>query len=252
MKRFTDTAIWQKNWFMELTPAEKLAWFYIKDQCDNVGVWEPNTRLAEFIIGSQLDWDKFQKKCNENIYVMDNGKWWLVDFCRFQHPDLDPDSASRPIQSYIKELKKHELWDRFIGYPKGTDTLSIGYRVQVREREQVRVKEREEEETPVSRKNTPKRVPDLRLGECQNILLTSDEYQRLCDEHTKELVDEAVHLMSLWKEEKGKRVKNDNLALRRWAIDAALERRQRVGSKSVAKPKIDWDEYLKEISDDAE
>lgn len=141
-KRFTDTELWTRPWFMELTPAEKLAWFYIKDQCDNVGVWVANFRLGEFVLGMQLDWEKFRLKCHGNIAVMENGKWWIVDFCSFQHPDLNPLSESKPIKSYIRELKRHDLWDERNGCPKGLETLSERYK----ERERVKVREQEKEQ----------------------------------------------------------------------------------------------------------
>ena len=131
-KRFTDTELWAKPWFMDLTLAEKLAWFYIKDRCDNVGVWTPNFPLAEFVLGSPIDWEELRDKCHDNIAVLDNGKWWLVDFCSFQHPDLNVKSTSKPIVSYIRALKKHELWDYELHRPKGMDTLSKRYREQER------------------------------------------------------------------------------------------------------------------------
>ena len=102
---------------MDLTPTEKLAWFYITDQCDNVGVWTPNYRLAEFVIGSQLDWDKFAGKCNDNIMILETGKWWIVDFCPFQHPDLvkNPDGGnSNALNSYVRDLQKHGLYSEFL------------------------------------------------------------------------------------------------------------------------------------------
>ena len=67
-KRFTDTGIWvDKPWFIELTPAEKCAWFFIKDRCDNVGVWKLNFKLAELVIGGEIDWNAFLQMCNGNI-----------------------------------------------------------------------------------------------------------------------------------------------------------------------------------------
>jgi hypothetical protein len=127
-KRFFDTGLWEKPWFMELTPSEKLAWIYILSHCDNVGVWTPNYRLAEFQIGQQLDWDKFREKCNGNIFVLDSGKWFVIDFCRFQHPDLKPsseDSKNNAVLSYIRELKGHGLWDSYKVYLE-TGEIDLG------------------------------------------------------------------------------------------------------------------------------
>jgi len=134
-KRFTDTAIWDKKWFMDLTPAEKSAWSYIKDRCDTVGVWEPNFRLAEFYIGAEIDWDAFAKKCNGNIVILQNGKWWLCDFCTFQYGYLSEESKGPPMKSYIALLKKHGLWEDYlkrinaldIPLEKGIDTLGKEY-----------------------------------------------------------------------------------------------------------------------------
>jgi uncharacterized phage protein (TIGR02220 family) len=153
VKRFTDTEIWRKPWFMDLTPAEKLAFYYIKDQCDNVGVWTPNFRLAEFIIGTQIDWNKFAQKCNGNIYILENGKWWLVDFCVFQHQDLvqNPEGGkSKALQSYVKLLREHGLYQFFLDYVKDgsmpIERAYGGHTYAPKERVRVREQVREEEE----------------------------------------------------------------------------------------------------------
>ena len=57
---------------------------------------------------------------NGNVEIMDNGKWWLIDFCQFQHSDLSPESNSAPIKSYIALLKKHNLWE---AYTKAMNSL---------------------------------------------------------------------------------------------------------------------------------
>ena len=121
-KRFNDTDRWKKPWYRKLTPAEKCAWEYITSECDNVGVWEADTDTADFIIGEAIDWQAFGVKCNGNIHIMPNGKWWLVDFCKFQYPKLEEHTTSRPLLSYIALLKNHGLWEAYL---KGIHTLSI-------------------------------------------------------------------------------------------------------------------------------
>lgn len=141
MKRFTDTDLWKKTWFFDLTPAEKLAWFFIKDQCDNVGVWDPNIRLAETIIGTQLDWEKFMAKTHDNLILLDNGKWFIPDFCGFQYGELNENC--RPHQSYLLLLRKHGLIG-FKGYPKGIHTLKDKDKEKDKEKEQEKDKDKEQ------------------------------------------------------------------------------------------------------------
>lgn len=87
-------------------------------------------------------------------------------------------------------------------------------------------------ETNVTRNVTrSKRVPDLKLGEFRNVQLTTAERDRLVSEFGEEIFNYSVEYLSMWKEEKGKRVKNDNLALRRWAINAGIESMNRRGSR---------------------
>ena len=118
MKRFFDTAIWDKPWYRKLPPKNKVAWAYLTAKCDNVGVWVPDFEAAEFFIGETVDWDEFIASTNGNVKVLDSGKWWLTDFVTFQYGTLS--DACKPHLSYIALLKKHRLWK---GYRKGINTL---------------------------------------------------------------------------------------------------------------------------------
>ena len=125
-KRFVATEIWTKQWYMNLAPIEKCAFNYIKDNCDNVGVWTPNFDLANFQIGGKIDWKKLPEKTNGNIEVLSNGKWWLPDFCDFQYGKLSWNC--KPHRAYITQLKKYGLLERvskgFLEqYGNGNDTL---------------------------------------------------------------------------------------------------------------------------------
>jgi len=113
-KRFIDTEIWNNTWFMDLLPIEKIMFFYIVTKCDYVGVWNPNFRLASFVINSEwdLNWNELLKKTKGNIEVLENGKWFLPDFCKFQYGELS--EQSRPHQTYIKKLKEYGLLNRVV------------------------------------------------------------------------------------------------------------------------------------------
>jgi len=113
-KRFIDTAIINKTWFYKLTTSEKMAWVYITLSCDSVGVWEPNFEIANAYIGSVIDWNEFAKKCNGNIMLLSNGKWWICDFCTFQYGELSEESKANVIKSYIALLKRHGLWEHYL------------------------------------------------------------------------------------------------------------------------------------------
>jgi hypothetical protein len=139
-KRFVDTEIWRRPWYRALSLAEREAWRYLTDTCDAIGIWIPDFEAAEFFIGRKVDWTNLPSKLNGNVEVLPSGKWFLVDFCEFQYGQLDPNSKSPPIMSYISQLKKQGIWERvLIGYGKGID------RDKEKEKEKEKVKEEEKE-----------------------------------------------------------------------------------------------------------
>ena len=121
-KRFTETAKWEDNWFMDLSATEKLFYMYILDRCNNCGVWEVNFKLAEFMIGMKLDQKEILEKFNDRIKILEDGKKWLIPkFISFQYGQLNP--KCKPHLAVIKLLEKHNLTIVFKHLIKGIDTL---------------------------------------------------------------------------------------------------------------------------------
>lgn len=89
-KRFTDTDIWDQDWFIDLPNKYKLLWNYIKDKCDNVGIWRPNTSVLQKIVGEPINLKEFLQFVNiekERLKMLPSGRWWLKDFFIFQYGD---------------------------------------------------------------------------------------------------------------------------------------------------------------------
>ena len=120
-KRFSDSEIWKKQWYCDLSPALKVFWKYICDMCDHAGVWEPNIPLACFQIGAKITEEEILKEFNGNVVKLSNGKFFIPDFIRFQYGDLNKNhNPHKPIFASIEKNKLPFLEDL-----KGIDTLSI-------------------------------------------------------------------------------------------------------------------------------
>jgi hypothetical protein len=168
-KRFTDTAIWDKPWFRMLAPCDKCAMRYIFDKCDNVGVWVPDFEAAEFFIGDKINWEALPNKVNGNIVVLDNGKWYLTDFCDFQYGELK--ETNPPHRSYIKLLEKHGLLK---GLPRGINAS--------KEKEKDKDKDKEKDKDS--------------FGEY--VKLTKEQYDILCFHYGRSMVDSKIEDINNW------------------------------------------------------
>ena len=202
-KRFHDVDKWEKEWYTALLPAEKCAWDYITSKCDNVGLWIPNFKLAEYVIGESIEWDKFAGKCHDNVKILENGKWWLVDFCRFQYPELSEETTCRPHLSYIALLKKHGLfeWYKYGIYTVQDKDSYISIN-------SLNIKSKKESKT--DRTKLP------RYGLAEPVYLSDDEMAKLRSKYDKIYIDQYVKKISLWEPKDGKRPKNDYMTILRW------------------------------------
>lgn len=148
-KRLTDTEIWEQDWFIDLPNKYKLFWCYIKDKCDNAGIWRPNKSLVQRIIGEPLNLDEFLQFVNlgdkRRIDILPSGRWFLREFFVFQYGDKF--SATSQVHKgalkqllangvHIKDLlgiESGKLKDidfqqlKEIAYDKDIDRLNVAY-----------------------------------------------------------------------------------------------------------------------------
>lgn len=101
-KRFTDTEIWNKEWFMDLSPRLKCLTRYLFDNCDPSGVWTPNWKLASLHIGEAVGIEDINSLPDTLCEILANGKIFLRDFINFQYGQLSENSpAHKPVFSAI-------------------------------------------------------------------------------------------------------------------------------------------------------
>lgn len=120
-KRFTDSDKWKDKWFRKLSAVEKLAYMYCLDNCDHAGVIEIDEDLANFQIGSTVDWDAFFQNCDGRIVLLDCGKWWVKKFIAYQYGSISEGcKAHNPVFASIEKHELQKAMERVSkGYPKG-------------------------------------------------------------------------------------------------------------------------------------
>lgn len=110
-KRFTDTEKWNEDWFLDLPTNHKLFWIYICDNCNHAGIFKPNKRMFELLIGEKINSDNFIKDLNsdkDRIIVLPNGRWYLTGFIKFQYGEtLNPNN--RVHNSILNLLQQNDI-----------------------------------------------------------------------------------------------------------------------------------------------
>jgi len=127
-KRFGDTDIWKKQrWFRKLCPEYKLAFCYIKDQCDHAGIWNIDcSDLIEDLGIEQFDIVDFVAKCNieydkntgavtfkERLRLLDKGYLWVIGFIQFQYKGKEGlvNPYANPVRTALLLIKGYGLLD---------------------------------------------------------------------------------------------------------------------------------------------
>jgi hypothetical protein len=208
--RFFDTELCEKEWYHDLTPIERC---FFRDvllsKCDCVGVWVPNRAQVEYLVGP-FDFKSFPDRCNGNIEILPDGKWWLVDFCDFQYGELT--EACKPHKKYIAVLRRYGLLDRVLkGYGKGIDTLQEKEEEKEKDKEQEKEEKREECKEGGGIKRT--------YGEYKNVRLTDEDHQKLLDKYGEYQVPSMIERLSCGIKQYGyeKKYKDHYLTLLNWA-----------------------------------
>ena len=120
-KRFTDTMKWEEDWYLDLSLTQKLFWIYICDNCNHAGIFRPNKRLFEMLIGDKINLEKFLAHVNEDrlrISILANGRWYITGFIEFQYGS-NLNANNRVHKTILKLLNDNDLnWDGEIQQPK--------------------------------------------------------------------------------------------------------------------------------------
>ncbi len=121
-KRFTDIEIWDKEWYMELSPKHKCLIKYLFDKCDSAGCWKPNWKLASLHINDNVSLQDLNHLPTDQFEILENGKIYLPDFINFQYGTLSEKSpAHNPVFTAIEKITY------IIGY-------TIGYQIPLKKR----------------------------------------------------------------------------------------------------------------------
>lgn len=107
-KRFTDTEMWDKEWFMLLPCKIKCLVKFVRDKSDLSGVWSPNWIIAKTYIGENVTEDDLLAVDGGNQFKkIDNGKIFCLGFIEFQYGTL---SEKSPVhRKIIQILNTHSI-----------------------------------------------------------------------------------------------------------------------------------------------
>lgn len=143
-KRFVDTELDDKAWFMDLSCRLKCAVQFLYRKCDVAGVWTPNYKIASAYIGEGgfsepevLDIDN-----GNQFEKLPNGKIFVKEFCDFQYGSLSENC--KPHRPVIEKLKKYGLYERVLkGYQKVIENLEEKDKDKEKDKEQEKEKEKD-------------------------------------------------------------------------------------------------------------
>lgn len=86
--RFTDTELWNEDWFCDMPGEYQLFVKYVFDTCDNAGIWKPKKFDFEMKTKFKVSLDLLFKKMNgggqQRVLLLDNGRWFITGYILFQ------------------------------------------------------------------------------------------------------------------------------------------------------------------------
>jgi hypothetical protein len=109
-KRFTDTEIWNKEWYLALSLKHKMLVKFLFDNCDCAGIYEPNFILLSFYIGEKITAEDFNEL--KQVKKLNNGNYLIEDFLNFQYGVKSYDALNPKFSVHkgiLKSLEKNQL-----------------------------------------------------------------------------------------------------------------------------------------------
>ncbi len=72
---------WSDQWYRGLPVAYKCFWEYLRDRCDNAGVWTVDFGLASFCVGNAVD-NRALEAFGDRVRIVSSDKWQINGFAK--------------------------------------------------------------------------------------------------------------------------------------------------------------------------
>ncbi len=103
-KRFIDTALFDDDWFMDLSKDAKLLWLYFITKCDHAGIIKLNVKLCK-VQTDIKDLPDIIKQLGNRLVTVSEHLYFIPKYIDFQYPGF-PNSKVRQQHSALDILNK--------------------------------------------------------------------------------------------------------------------------------------------------
>ena len=111
VKRLSDSEIWNKDWFLDLTDKQKLLVKFLFDNCDCAGIYEISKRVLRVCFQEEVTREDFE--AIKQVQFIDENKIFIEDFIRFQYKveisELNPKFTVH--RGIIAKLTKYGIFE---------------------------------------------------------------------------------------------------------------------------------------------
>lgn len=125
VKRLSDTEIWKKDWFLDLTDKQKLLVKFLYDNCDCAGIYEISKRMLRICFYEDITKEDFEGI--KQVRFINENTIFIEDFIKFQYKTEIPllNTANGVHRGIIRRLEKYNLLTPTVPLTKSTG-IGIG------------------------------------------------------------------------------------------------------------------------------
>ncbi len=106
MKRFTETNKWRDAWFRKLSAAAKLAWIYLTENCDQIGMVEIDLTLLSGDCGLKIT-QAHLVELSTRLQHVGEERFFIPKFIHFQYGELS--EKCPPHRTIMRMISMHNL-----------------------------------------------------------------------------------------------------------------------------------------------
>lgn len=192
-KRFLDSSLWDKDWFLDLSSKYKVLWVYMITKCDTAGIFDPNLKNISKMLNEKYNEEECLMAFNGKVIkVLD--KWVLVKFIEFQYGSQISPTMIDPINKCLSKIG-HSIDSLSILYNRTMD--SPVYMVKDKDKEKIK-------------EGTQK------LKYLEFVFLSQEEYEKLISKFGKEAITAQITSLNNYIGSKGKRYKSHYHTILTW------------------------------------